>query len=173
MPEASDNGSQPYSRAYRYGEMAGMGLPPNNIACPWVGDMCSPCPLPKGKVPGVWCRFPAISKNLKAFLYGWLPLSNAYGISSGCNKIHNIIPNGIPSVVSQSPNLTAECAPERGNEPLAQGTALGNLKQHKMIRPDRAKAPHTIQHPRRRLGLYDCWSFRPPLYGRVFIDWLL
>ena len=23
MPEASDNGSQPYSRAYRYGEMAG------------------------------------------------------------------------------------------------------------------------------------------------------
>jgi hypothetical protein len=22
--------------------------------------------------------FPAISKNLKAFLYGWLPLSNAY-----------------------------------------------------------------------------------------------
>ena len=24
---------------------------------------------------------PAISKNLKAFLYGWLPLSNAYGIS--------------------------------------------------------------------------------------------
>ena len=59
-------------------------------------------------------------------LYGWLPLSNAYGISSRCNKIHNIIPNGIPSVVSQSPNLTAECAPERGNEPLAQGNALGN-----------------------------------------------
>ena len=25
---------------------------------------------------------PAISKHLKAFLYGWLPLSNAYGISS-------------------------------------------------------------------------------------------
>ena len=69
---------------------------------------------------------PAISKNLKAFLYGWLPLSNAYGISSRCNKIHNIIPNGIPSVVSQSPNLTAECAPKRGNEPLAQGNALGN-----------------------------------------------
>ena len=62
MPGASDNGSQPYSRAYRYGEMAGMGLPPNNIACPWVGDMCSPCPLPKGKVPGVWCRLPAISQ---------------------------------------------------------------------------------------------------------------
>ena len=27
MPEASDKGSQPYSRAYGYGEMAGMRLP--------------------------------------------------------------------------------------------------------------------------------------------------
>ena len=53
MPEASDKGSQPYSRAYGYGEMAGMRLPPNNIACPWVGDIVSPCPLPKGKVPCV------------------------------------------------------------------------------------------------------------------------
>ena len=26
--------------------------------------------------------FPAISKHPRAFLYGWLPLSNAYGISS-------------------------------------------------------------------------------------------
>ena len=26
MPEALDNGSQPYSRAYGYGEMAGKGL---------------------------------------------------------------------------------------------------------------------------------------------------
>ena len=59
MPEASDKGSQPYSRAYGYGEMAGMRLPPNNIACPWVGDMSGSCPLPKGKVPGVWCRFPS------------------------------------------------------------------------------------------------------------------
>ena len=53
MPEASDNGSQPYIRAYGYGEMAGMRLPPNNIACPWVGDIVSPCPLPKGKAPCV------------------------------------------------------------------------------------------------------------------------
>jgi len=28
MPEASDNGSQPYSRAYGYGEMAGKEYPP-------------------------------------------------------------------------------------------------------------------------------------------------
>ena len=27
--------------------------PPYNIACPWVGDMCCVCPLPKGKVPCV------------------------------------------------------------------------------------------------------------------------
>ena len=39
MPEASDKGSQPYSRAYGYGEMAGIRLPPNNIACPWIGDI--------------------------------------------------------------------------------------------------------------------------------------
>ena len=30
-----------------------MRLPPNNIACPWVGDIVSPCPLPKGKAPCV------------------------------------------------------------------------------------------------------------------------
>ena len=29
---------------------------------------------------------PAISKHPRAFLYGWLPLSNAYGISSVENK---------------------------------------------------------------------------------------
>ena len=28
MPEASDKGSQPYSRAYGYGEMAGTEMPP-------------------------------------------------------------------------------------------------------------------------------------------------
>ena len=82
MPAASDKGSQPYSRAYGYGEMAGMGLFPIISACPWVGDMSGSCPLPKGKVPGVWCRFPAISQSPRGQLYGWLPLSNAYGISN-------------------------------------------------------------------------------------------
>ena len=53
MPTASDNGSQPYSCPLGDCEMAGMRLPPNNIACPWVGDIVSPCPLPKGKVPCV------------------------------------------------------------------------------------------------------------------------
>jgi len=50
MPEASDNGSQPYSRAFGYGEMAGKELPPKNIACPWVGDMSCTCPLHSSKV---------------------------------------------------------------------------------------------------------------------------
>ena len=53
---------------------------------------------------------PAISQPLWGQLYGWLPLSNAYGISS---------------VVSQSSNLTAEYAPDGGNEPPAQGNTLG------------------------------------------------
>ena len=54
---------------------------------------CS-CPLPKGKVPGVWCRFPAISQPLKGQLYGWLPLSDAAGIIflAGC---HCLMLNGI------------------------------------------------------------------------------
>ena len=34
MPEASDKGSQPYSRAYGYGEMAGARIAPNNISLP-------------------------------------------------------------------------------------------------------------------------------------------
>jgi len=34
MPEASDKGSQPYSRAYGYGEMAGKEMPNNNISLP-------------------------------------------------------------------------------------------------------------------------------------------
>jgi hypothetical protein len=39
MPAASDNGSQPYRKAFRFFEMAGKEYPPYNIACPWVGDI--------------------------------------------------------------------------------------------------------------------------------------
>ena len=46
MPAASDKGSQPYSRAYGYGEMAGARVAPIISACPWVGDMVCVCPLP-------------------------------------------------------------------------------------------------------------------------------
>ena len=45
-----------------------------------VGDMVSSCPLHISKVLCVMSLSPAISKNLKAFLYGWLPLSDAAGI---------------------------------------------------------------------------------------------
>ena len=50
MPAASDNGSQPYRNAVRCFEMAGAKVALLISACPWVGDMSSPCPLPKGKV---------------------------------------------------------------------------------------------------------------------------
>ena len=53
MPEASDNGSQPYSRAFRHSEMAGARIAHIISACPWVGDMVSVCPLPNGKVSDV------------------------------------------------------------------------------------------------------------------------
>ena len=57
-----------------------------------VGDMVNSCPLHSSKVVFVWCRFTSHllslasrtvtvgSKHLKAFLYGWLPLSDASGI---------------------------------------------------------------------------------------------
>ena len=60
MPEASDNGSQPYSRAFRHSEMAGARIAHIISACPWVGDMVSVCPLPNGKVSDVGALYPAI-----------------------------------------------------------------------------------------------------------------
>ena len=42
-----------------------------------VGDMVSSCPLHISKVLCLMSLSPAISKNLKSFLYGWLPLSDA------------------------------------------------------------------------------------------------
>ena len=53
MPQALDKGSQPYSCPFWGCEMAGMELLPIISACPWVGDISSPCPLPNSKVPGV------------------------------------------------------------------------------------------------------------------------
>ena len=59
-----------------------------------VGDMSSPCPLPNGKVSGLDVVLPSHllslasrtvtvgSQSPRGQLYGWLPLSNAYGISS-------------------------------------------------------------------------------------------
>ena len=66
-----------------------------------VGDLSSPCPLPTARF-WVWVSlYPAISKNLKAFLYGWLPLSNAYGISFRCSTIHNQTTTAFPSIATR------------------------------------------------------------------------
>ena len=43
------------------------GVAPNNIACPWVGDMVCVCPLPKGKVPGVWFGLTSHFEKPKGF----------------------------------------------------------------------------------------------------------
>ena len=45
MPEASDNGSQPYSRADRYGEMAGSGLHGVGESMPMGRRHCLPVSL--------------------------------------------------------------------------------------------------------------------------------
>ena len=88
--------------------------------------------------------------------------------------------------MSQSPNLTATCAPERGIEPPDQGTALGDkgkitegaLTGQKRYRweedafaPSGAESSYGIQYPRRCLGLYDCWPFRPSQNARGLIVW--
>ena len=83
MPQALDNGSQPYSRAYGYGEMAGESdthTYKTLLLCKGQELIMSPT---QGQAVVIVVTFdPAISKNLKAFLYGWLPLSDARGINS-------------------------------------------------------------------------------------------
>ena len=82
MPEASDNGSQPYSYPLGGCEMAGES-----------GIAHGPCRLGKGHTLLMSPTqgqaillggnlIPAISQSPRGQLYGWLPLSNAYGISS-------------------------------------------------------------------------------------------
>ena len=56
-------------------------IPPNYIACLYGRRHCQLLSLAYQQ--GFICvlLLPAISKSPRAFLYGWLPLSNAYGIS--------------------------------------------------------------------------------------------
>ena len=83
-------------------------------------------------------------------------------------------------------NRSDKYAPERGNEPPAQGNALGNkgnitdgaLTGQKRYRweenafaPSGAESSYSIQHPGRCPGLYDSWPFRPPQHGRGLIVW--
>ena len=44
---------------------------------------------------------PAISQPLWGQLYGWLPLSNAYGIFFRCNKTHNLTPTAFSFLTIQ------------------------------------------------------------------------
>ena len=47
-----------------------------------VGDMSCVGPLPTGKVSGVGVALTSHFAAPMGQLYGWLPLSNAYGISN-------------------------------------------------------------------------------------------
>ena len=79
MPAALDKGSQPYSYPLGGCEMAGKSNPPfktlplgkGHTQIAHVAYLKAGCILRGNLVP-------AISKHLKAFLYGWLPLSDAY-----------------------------------------------------------------------------------------------
>ena len=90
-------------------EMAGMRLPPIISACLYGRRHEQLLSLTYSKVPGVWFVLPSHllslasrtvtvgSKHPRAFLYGWLPLSDAYRHPL-CKQ-----PNGILSL------LTAPC----------------------------------------------------------------
>ena len=45
---------------------------------------------------------PAISRCLKARLYGWLPLSNAYGISFPCNTTQKQTPTAFSFIKNKT-----------------------------------------------------------------------
>ena len=92
MPQALDNGSQPYRKAFRFFEMAGGRAAPNNIACLYGRRHGQPLSLTQRQ--GFGCGV-ALSSHLlslasrtvtvgspylQARLYGWLPLSDASGI---------------------------------------------------------------------------------------------
>ena len=93
MPEASDNGSQPYRNAFRCFEMAGGKGYPIISAClygrrqGWF--------LSLAYQQGCMCAMlllPAISQSPGGQLYGWLPLSNAYGIFTVAIRPQTIMP---------------------------------------------------------------------------------
>ena len=82
MPEASDNGSQPYRNAVRCFEMAGKAIPHTQNLAIGKGHKLLMSPT-QGQADIIEATLaPAISQPLWGQLYGWLPLSNAYGIPS-------------------------------------------------------------------------------------------
>ena len=101
MPEASDKGSQPYRKAFRFFEMAGMRVARLISACPWVGDMSGCCPLPKGKVPGVGCRSfqPFRSPQGDSCMAGYHCLMPTAFLPSQHNT--NLTPTALHSIATQ------------------------------------------------------------------------
>ena len=67
MPAASDKGSQPYSRAYGYGEMAGAKVAPIISACLYGRRHEQPLSLTYGKVPGVGVALSSHFEKPKGF----------------------------------------------------------------------------------------------------------
>ena len=78
MPEASDNGSQPYRNAFRCFEMAGKRHHTPGTLPLGKGQEQHMSPT-QGQADIIRETLaPAISQPLWGQLYGWLPLSNAY-----------------------------------------------------------------------------------------------
>ena len=80
---------------------------PNNISLPLGRRHEQPLSLTYGKVPGVWCRsHQPFRSPQEGQLYGWLPLSNAYGIPS--LAVSDAAPEGADS--SRDPAIKCEMA---------------------------------------------------------------
>ena len=58
--------------------------------------MSSPCPLPNSKVSVVGVALSSHFEKPKGFSVGWLPLSNAYGITSLATQHKICHPFGVP-----------------------------------------------------------------------------
>ena len=88
MPEASDNGSQPYRNAVRCFEMAGKDESHTQNLATGKGHTQLMSPT-QGQADIIEATLaPAISQPLWGQLYGWLPLSNAYRHSFWCDTTY-------------------------------------------------------------------------------------
>ena len=98
MPAASDKGSQPYRNAFGCFEMAGARVAPIISACPWVGDMSSPCPLSTARFRVGIPLYPAI--YFPSLREQWPLVRSPYG-GSCMAGYHCLMPTAFSSVTTQ------------------------------------------------------------------------
>ena len=96
--------------------MAGMGLPSNNLACPWVGDMGCVCPLPtrQGCICVVSLHQPFQNTQRRFCMAGY----------------HCLMPNGISFVATQHKSNTHGISSDETQHKSNGLTAFIPLQKH-------------------------------------------